>query len=448
MSSNFPRSDFNWCRVRFGALLVSVLTLPVLLLFARPWVRALKSVPDAGIPTEVEFDDSSFPESQLVLSQRSIGPPPARNAQITNVQILDFNQDGRQEILVCDARRGAVLLYSESPTGTWNERILGEHLAAPAHATVVDLDGDTDNDVIVSVLGDLTPSDERVGRVIWLEQKGDGFERHLLLDDVRRVADVQAGDLDADGDLDLAVAVFGYSIGEILWLENCGDGRFRDHQLLSAPGTIHVPLADYDGDGDLDIAAIVSQEDEEVWGFENLGGGKFRSRRLYFTFNFDVGSAGLVRADLDGDGDADLILPMGDNLEYRYSHSQSHHGCLWLENQGGWKFVPKRIATFGGAYAADAGDLDGDGDLDVVLVSMVHDWQRPDNASLIWLENDGRQNFTPRRIAQRPTHLTTVACGDLNGDGRDDIVAGVLKVTLGHRDSDGRVEAWFSGSGE
>ena len=279
---------------------------------------------------------------------------------------------------------------------------------------------------------------------MWLKRTANGFETKVLLDDVQRVADVQAGDLDGDGDQDLVVAVFGYSSGEILWLENRGGGRFRDHLLHSAPGTIHVPLADYDGDGDLDIAAIVSQEKEEVWGFENLGGGKFRKRRLHMTVNYDVGSAGLIQDDLDGDGDPDLILPMGDNLEYPYSYPQPYHGCLWLENKGGWNFVPHRIAKFGGAYAAATGDLDGDGDRDVVLVSMVNDWQKPGYASVVWLENDGRQNFTLRRIDNRPTHLTTVACGDLNGDGRDDVVAGVLKVMLEREDRDGRVISWIS----
>ncbi|MBC8351892.1 MAG: VCBS repeat-containing protein, partial [Planctomycetes bacterium] len=138
------------------------------------------------------------------------------------------------------------------------------------------------------------------------------------------------------------------------------------------------------------------------------------------------------------------ILPMGDNLEYRYSYPQPYHGCLWLENKGGWDFVPHRIAEFGGAYAAATGDLDGDGDRDVVLVSMVSDWQKPENASIVWLENDGRQNFTLRRIDNQPTHLITVACGDLNRDGRDDVVAGVLKVMLEREDRDGRIISWIS----
>lgn len=348
----------------------------------------------------------------------------------SNVQIVDFDRDGRKDILVCDAARNAVILYRQKPDGGFEEKVLAENLKCPAHATVVDLDKDGDLDVVVSVLGSIFPWDELVGKVVWLENEGDHFTPHVLLEDVRRVADVQAGDLDGDGDIDLVVAVFGYARGEVVWLENRGktngEWHFRDHQLLDRPGVIHVPLADLDGDGDLDIAAVISQEEEEVWAFENLGGGKFKSRRIYASPNYDVGSAGLVVADLDKDGRPDLILPQGDNLEDPYAWPQPYHGCLWFRNLGGWKFESKRIASFGGTYAAAVGDVDGDGDLDVVLVSLCNDWSDPRRPSIVWLENDGHQNFKQWAIDTHPIGLITVACGDLNNDGRADIVAGSL----------------------
>jgi hypothetical protein len=139
-----------------------------------------------------------------------------------------------------------------------------------------------------------------------------------------------------------------------------------------------------------------------------------------------VGSAGLVLCDLDKDGKLDMLLPQGDNLEDPYAWPQPYHGCLWFRNLGNWKFESKRIANFGGTYAAAVGDLDGDGDLDVVLVSLCNDWTDPARPSLVWLENDGHQNFNMRPIDNAPIGLITVACGDLNKDGRADIVAGSL----------------------
>lgn len=52
----------------------------------------------------------------------------------------------------------------------------------------------------------------------------------------------------------------------------------------------------------------------------------------------------------------------------------ANHGCFWLENQGGWKFETRRIATFDSTYAVAPDDLDADGDEDVALVSQMNDW--------------------------------------------------------------------------
>jgi hypothetical protein len=412
--------------------------IPLVIYYGLPWLPALRTLSE---PTAT--DGSRFAASPLVFERCEAGPVPDHYPLIANVQILDYDGDGKNEVLACDARQARVVLCRRDALGKWSETVLADDLAAPAHATIVDVDQDGDQDLIVAVLGDLLPNDQAVGQLIWFEQATGGMIRHVLLDGVRRVADCQAGDLDGDGDLDLAVAVFGYARGQVLWLENIGEGRFVDHELLAAPGTIHVPLADYDGDGDLDIAAIVSQDEEELWGFENLGAGNFRSRRLWYTVNFDLGSAGLVVGDLDRDGDSDLILPVGDNLEANYSFPQPYHGCLWFENVGNWEFVPHRIAEFGGTYAAALGDLDGDDDLDVVLVSMFNNWDERRNASVVWLENDGRQQFRTWQIDSQPTHRITVAVGDLDGDGRNDIITGGMHV-IGPFDRLGRLTAWFN----
>ena len=418
-------------------LLVLAAVIPVTTYMLLPYIPSLRrlSVDASQLP--------NIPPSTLPTKQGVIGPSPLHPPRITNVQVVDFDRDGKLDVIACDARQNCLFWYRQHIDQQWEEHILGKDLPAPANATVVDLDHDGDRDVIVSVLGDIQPNDERVGRVVLLENLGDDFQVRNLLDDIRRVADVQVGDLDGDGDRDLVVAIFGYGHGKILWLENQGQLRFQDRLLLSAAGTIHVPLADYDQDGDLDVAAVVSQDSEQVWAFENLGGGNFSPREIYATVNFDLGSAGLVKSDLDGDGDVDLLLPTGDNLEDMYSYPQSYHGCLWLENQGGWKFETHRIAQFGGTYAAAPGDLDGDGDQDVVLVSMLNGWYQDEAPTIAWLENDGQQNFRTWGFAEGPTHLVTVACGDLNGDGRDDIVCGGLHLWKPF-DRMGRITSWIS----
>lgn len=334
--------------------------------------------------------------------------------------------------------------YRQYPTDHWEEIPLGDEVNSPAVATPVDLDGDGDTDVVVGLLGNgVEPTDDRCGQVVWLENRDGKFINRVILDGVRRVSDVQAADFDGDGDVDLSVASFGYTRGEVLWLENRG-GKFRDHLLLATDGPSHVPVGDFDGDGDPDIAVLVSQDHEEIWAFENRGKGEFLSRRLHWFLNFDLGGAGLIANDLDRDGDADLILSAGDNLEVNHNYTQPWHGCVWMENLGGWHFEPRRIGTVGGTYAAAAADFDGDGDTDVMLASMFNDWRSPGAASLVLLENDGRQQFAAAAVADRPIHQATVAAGDLNGDGKPDIVAGAIYPPDPQPGELGRLTVWYN----
>ncbi|GAA4421130.1 VCBS repeat-containing protein [Bremerella cremea] len=427
--------------IRLVLLIVLAIGIPITAMVIGPSLRQKID------PAKLYSGGTSYPATKVPFIFEPTQPQFRGLPQITNVQVVDFDQDGQNEIVACDSLGSQILLLKRRPDESWEESTLIADVAAPAHATVVDIDQDGDLDVIVSVLGNILPDDSVVGRVELFENNDGEFQRHVILDDVRRVADVQPGDFDGDGDLDLAVAVFGYSRGSILWLENLGDFSFRDHLLLSAPGTIHVPVGDFDQDGDLDIAAIVTQDEEELWAFENLGDGEFRPRLLWMTYNLDLGSAGLVAADLDQDGDLDFILPAGDNLEDFDAYPQPYHGCYWFENQGDWKFVEHRISDLGGTYAASVADINGDNYLDVVLVSLTNNWLNPENASVVWLENDGQQNFTPWQVAAEPLHLVTVATGDVDGDGTADIVSGSLNVRRPHRNL-GRVSVWRNQQGK
>ncbi len=416
----------------------------------------LAYLPYQGAPVSIHGSPVvHFPHAALAFDQQTIGPEPGFRPQITNVKIVDLDRDGLQDVLVCDGRRHRVLWYRQIGPLTgegrgsvqWDEIALGDEVNCPAGTAVADLDGDGDLDVIVAVLGSVYPTDLRVGQVVWLENQGNAtFKNRVLLDDLRRVSDVQAGDLNQDGRPDIAVAVYGYHHGEILWLENRGGGRFRDHLLFTSQGPSHVPLGDFNGDGKLDIAALVSQNHEEVFVFENRGQGQFTSRRVHGFLNFDLGSAGLIANDLDGDGKLDLILSAGDNLEINHHYPQSWHGCYWLRNQGAWEFDARHIGAVGGVYASAVADCNADGHKDVVLACMFNDWHSRGAASLVLLENAGRGSFCPKMLADRPIHLATVAADDMNGDGLADIVAGSLFL-FEPPDRKGRVSLWLGRKG-
>lgn len=344
---------------------------------------------------------------------------------ITHLANVDLDRDGLMDVVVCDAKLNAIRWIRQRPEGSYEETSVGSVVIAPAHVTPDDIDRDGDLDLLVAEMGMIFPNNDKIGAVIVLENLGgETFSNRMLIEQVARVTDVEPGDLDGDGDTDLAVGQFGYDDGEIRWMENRGDWRFESHVLLSLSGTIHTPVGDLDGDGDLDIAALVSQEWETIYVFENSAKGVFAPHQIYASTNEDFGSSGMSLVDLDGDGDLDLLYTNGDAFDYIPPEPRPWHGVQWLENRGGLDFEYHRIGDFPGAFSANAVDVDRDGDLDIVVVSAFNEWEDPGAQSMVWYENDGNMRFTVRDLASSPTHLLVLAHGDMNGDGWVDFVTG------------------------
>ncbi len=381
-----------------------------------------------------------------VLRGRAIGATPGASDRpmIANVAIVDLDRDGLSDVVAADAAVNKVVWLRQAPAGTYTERAIAD-VAGPAHVHAADLDGDGDLDLAVASLGVLFPNDARIGAVVLLEHDGRGrFTPHVVLDQVARVADVRSGDLDGDGDLDLSVAHFGYDRGETRWLEKTGPWQYASHPLQALSGPINAEIADIDGDRDLDIVTLVSQEWEEIYVFVNDGRGAFTPQRIFGASNEDFGSSWISLADLDRDGDPDVVYSNGDAFDYATTSGRNWNGLQWLENTGGARFTYHRIADIPGASSPQAADLDGDGDLDIAVVSAYNAWSDPQAQSLLWLENDGRQAFTLHDVTNTPTHLLTLAIGDLNGDGRPDLATGGMHMSWPY-DRLSRLMVWTNG---
>ena len=361
---------------------------------------------------------------------RPIGDSFKAPPRISFVKIHDLDQDGLVDVLVCDCNKNAICWIRQVESGKFEEQVIADQIVAPARLECVDLDGDGDQDLLIAVLGQLFPTNERVGSVVILENNGDGgFTRHLLLDQVARVSDVRAGDLDQDGDLDLVVTQFGYNDGEIQWLENQGSWRFASHPIQNLAGGIHGIVADMNQDAHLDIVAIISQEIESIFLFCGNGHGDFRTKKIYSSKNPDFGSSGISLCDLDADGDLDILYCNGDAFDYSPPRPWPWHGFQWLENLGQEQFRYHRLLDLGGATNSHAADFDGDGDLDIFVTSTFNDWDTPESQSLILLENAGNMTFKIHGLANAPTHLQALDVGDLDNDGRLDLVTGGMHVS-------------------
>ena len=386
--------------------------------------RHSREVTEHAVPT-------SNPKGEAIhfMHPRAIGDTPDEKATIAHVVIADLDQDGLKDVLFCDVLHRAIKWIRQSPRDAYTETRIGEEIAGPAHVEVADLDLDGDMDVMVAAMGMILPNNDKIGKVILLENDGhQNFKTHVVAEKIARVTDVQSADLDGDGDIDLAVGQFGYDQGEIRWMRNVGNWNYESTILLSLSGTIHTPITDLDGDGDLDIVALVSQEWEEVYGFENDGKGNFKPHLIYGVADDDYGSSGIGIGDVDADGDTDIIWANGDAFVATDYRPLPSHGVQWLENLGGMRFAFHRLGDFPGAYDPLAADLDGDGDLDIVSVSAFNYWERPEARSMMWWQNLGGGRWIGRDLAESPTHLLTLDAADMNGDGRVDLVTGSMNL--------------------
>lgn len=278
----------------------------------------------------------------------------------------------------------------------------------PSRAQVVDLDGDGLRDVLVADLGEFLPR---------------------------------------DGDKDLLVAAFGYrKTGSVLVLENhttdWARPVFSPLTLDPRPGAVRALPTDIDNDGRLDIVAVIAQEHEEVVAYLRGDGLSFTPKVVWKAPHANWGSSGMSLADLDADGDLDILLANGDTFDD--SLLKPYHGLAWLERTasrlGPDAFRLHRLADLPEPHSVVAADLDGDGDLDVVASSLIAAGAGPEDERLpavVWIEQTSRRRFERRTLKRGTPRHAALAAGDYDGDGDVDVVTGNMATT-------GPIEAWVA----
>jgi hypothetical protein len=358
---------------------------------------------------------------------RKDNPLPA----ISNVNLVHLSDPVKLDLLACDMRSDQVMVlkpYEAKPA--W--QVLG-HVPAPAHAEVVDLDGDGIPDILVACLGHFFPTNGLVGSVVWLRGKGDGtYTPITLLEGVGRVADVQAADFQGHGKLDLVVAAFGWrTTGETIYLENqttdWSRPKFVPRVLDNRAGAIHVPVCDLNKDGKPDFVALISQEHETIVAFINEGEGKFRKETIYTAPHPAYGSSGIQIVDLDGDGNLDVLYTNGDVLDHYMLRPE--HSIQWLRNRGTFPFEHHHLASMYGVERAVAADFTGQGHQDIVAVSYLPISGFPDREekqfdAVLYLEQKSPGEFVAHSLDKGACDHFTCAAGDIRGDGHISFVTG------------------------
>jgi len=278
------------------------------------------------------------------------------------------------------------------------------NIDSPQSVRATDIDGDGDQDVLSASSGDDT--------IAWYENTdGNGTfgTQRIITTLTDGPVSVYATDIDGDGDQDvLSASLFD---DRIAWYENSdGNGTFGTQQTITtlADRAASVFAADIDGDGDQDVLSASADDDKVAW-YENTdGNGTFGTQQIISS---SVNHATTVYAtDIDGDGDQDVLS----------ASVFSDYIVLFVNTDGN--------GTFGGQYTITtltnspqsvyAIDVDGDGDQDVLSASYQDD-------KIAWYENtDGNGIFGPQQIITNFANgANRVYASDIDGDGDQDVLS-------------------------
>jgi len=287
------------------------------------------------------------------LGAGAFGPPTLVPTQRRSraAQLADLDGDGDLDIVVRERFDSAIAIIENLGAATFAPDVRYRTSAYPSSVAIGDYDGDGLLDIVVSC-SSATALDS------FRQRASGGFEPQPPIGQgLTRAEEVHAVDLDGDGAVDLVVARDGSNAGLIvLW--NDGNGGFETaaDSLVSINSRPYIIVGDFDGDGAPDLS------------LNGTGLAPYivvhRGNRL-FELTGPLGSAyftlwALAR-DLDLDGQLDLVIGEGSNSAISFLR-RSPNGSFPTSEQYSGAAGPKGAAIF---------DVDGDGDLDLVIADIT-----------------------------------------------------------------------------
>jgi hypothetical protein len=344
-------------------------------------------------------------------------PYPVGNVPI-GVTVADVDGDGALDVISANSSSGDLSLLLNNGDGTLATEVrLDAGGGIPRLAAVGDIDDDGDADLVASIR-------EGPGTIAVFLAESPGVFAPAVQYGTTNVSFVLVmTDLDNDEDLDVAVQI-GFAVSV---LRNAGDGTFlpaETYNVVQAPIIYAADLVagDVDGDGWTDLVAVNDCPlgcDAAVAILINAGDGTFLPP---VPVDLGVAHAGAVRVDdLDGDQDADLavvdcIFP-GSDLVIALNDGAGAFSVLSRP-------ATERNCSVGSVTTPDGIallDVDADGDADAVLTSRSDDEVRV-------LLNQGDLTFDASTALAVGDQPIAVAAGDLDGDGRADVVTADMAI--------------------
>jgi hypothetical protein len=348
-------------------------------------------------------------------------PAPAGRVGSTAVALSDQDNDGDLDLLSGglyssgSVDSGAIVMRRNNGSGVFSSAgvvLFEPFVELPREIITANLNGDTFPDILAAV-----PSGRSVeGFEVVLNDGSGGVLTPVYNEASQQTFDLLAFDIDNDGDRD--VLSLANSSAAVTVHLNTGAGRFPSlprYEVASLSDA--VESADIDNDGDRDIVVNgevdIASNDAVVKILKNNGNGTFAPAESYSPpRNF----ADMKLRDINNDGFVDIIFAPDGNYP-------SYHIGTALNNGNG-TFAPTVVFQLFacGEGTIDAADLDGDGDRDIVLTEEESCQSSQPNRIFV-LRNDGNQNFTRMTDLVVPGLPHGLELADMTGDGKLDIVS-------------------------
>lgn len=295
------------------------------------------------------------------------------------------------------------------------------------NAPIIDF---TQNDSLsyATSIGYLNPSEIPSGKILRVEEDTTVTISKLL----HRPVHTLVRDLNGNGRDELVVSEFGNYTGQLSLLAPDGDGpSYKKTVLLQQPGAIRVIPKDMDRDGREDLVVLTSQGDESVTVLYQQNDLQFRAHKV-LRFSPVYGSSWFELLDFDGDGDDDIITVHGDNADKSYVH-KPYHGMRIHINTGDNVFEERYFYPLNGATRIVAEDFDQDGDVDFGLLSTFPDYDLKPEHAFVYLENEDAGSFVFKPYTFTDVSLgrwLLMDSGDVDNDGDMDIVLSAFTYTF------------------